>query len=185
MTSCHQGPRPPANFTSMRKSVASSAASSRTDRHHAPSSGRAAACSEEAICLLRHCSSVMATSRSGELTGTRFEEAFAEGDEEPFCKGFGPEHILGHLGIFPYYLGPEGDGQPRPPASRGIAHRGTRGLSLRAGLGGEAERAVAVELAAQAARDLPRAERLADLLYEQSLARASGRSNTKCGASSR
>lgn len=41
MTRCHQGPPPPASFTSMRKNVASFAGSSGTDRRHVPSARRA------------------------------------------------------------------------------------------------------------------------------------------------
>ncbi len=139
------------------------------DEQHRQASARAAASSEEVICLLRHCLERYGYESLGRSGRTRFEEAFGRGDEEAFCKGFGPEHILGHLDVFLYYFMVH-----KVTANRGLLRAaGSVTGALAAflcdqGYVGEPERAVAVELAARAARDLPRADRLADLLYKQS-----------------
>lgn len=139
------------------------------DEQHRQASARAAASSEEVVSLLRHCLERYGYESLGRVDRTRFEKAFAQGDEEAFCKGFGPEHILGHLDVFLYYFMVH-----KVTANRGLLRAAgsvTGALAVflyDQGYVGEAERAGAVELAARAARDLPRAERLAGLLYKQS-----------------
>lgn len=136
---------------------------------HRQASARAATSSEEIVSLLRHCLERYGYESLGRADRTRFETAFAKGDEEAFCKGFGPEHILGHLDVFLYYFMVH-----KVMANRRLLRAAGSVTGVLAaflydqGYVGEAERASAVELAARAARDLPRADRLADLLYKQS-----------------
>jgi hypothetical protein len=98
----------------------------------------------------------------------RWEKAFEAGDEEAFTKLFGPDKIPPHLGEFLGYF------MIRkvivPADLTAAAGRVTRELvEWLAGQGwvGEVAAAAAVERSNDAARDLPRAERLSRLLYEQ------------------
>ena len=98
----------------------------------------------------------------------RFERAFNAGDEEAFVRLFGPDKIVEALGEFLDYFmvrkvmaGEEllrAAGTVTKKLAKWMATKGY----LDAASAGEA-----VERGARAARDLPRAERLSRLLYEQ------------------
>jgi len=124
---------------------------------------------EEVLGLLRHCLEYYGYESLGGDERARFEEAFAAGDEEGCCKGFGLEHIAGYVGVFLYYF---------------MVHKVTANRDLLRAAGtvagelvtflydqgyvSEAECAEVAALAVRATRDLPRAEQLAALLYKES-----------------
>ncbi len=98
----------------------------------------------------------------------RFERAFDdEGDEEAFCRLFGPEKIVEQIPQFLYWfmlrkvMARESDLR----AAATTSHKLVRWLCDRGYAGGEAaERAL--ESAASARHDLPAADRLSRLLYD-------------------
>lgn len=139
------------------------------EEQRARCSPRTVASYEEVIRLLRHCLERYGYESLEGADRTRFEKAFATGDEEAFCRGFGPEHILGHLGVFLYYFMVH-----KVTANKMLLRRAGRVAGALAtflyenGSVSEAERADAVDQAARATQVLPRAEALADLLYKKS-----------------
>ncbi|MDA8072340.1 MAG: hypothetical protein M0Z82_12285 [Actinomycetota bacterium] len=99
----------------------------------------------------------------------RFEQAYRDGDEEAFCHLFGPEHILGHLGEFlGYFMVRKVMGSQNLLRSAGTVTKKLASWLYTQGYVSDDEREIAVEQGTEAARDLPRAERLASLLYDQS-----------------
>jgi hypothetical protein len=99
----------------------------------------------------------------------RWQKAYDGGDEEAFCHLFGPERIVEHLGEFlGYFMVRKVWASQELLRSAGtVTKKLARWLHEHSYVGPE-EREEAVEQGTRAARNLPRAERLANLLYEQS-----------------
>jgi hypothetical protein len=125
---------------------------------------------EDVVDLLRHCLNGYGPNMLDEPDRKRWEKAF-EDDEEAFCRLFGPEHILSEadefLGYFMVRKVMAGQDLLR---SAGTVIRKLASWLHEHGHVGEDARDLAVDRGAKASRDLPRAERLASLLYEQRLA---------------
>lgn len=101
----------------------------------------------------------------------RFDKAYQAGDEEAFCYLFGPEHILGHLGEFlGYFMVRKVMGSQELLRSAGTVTKKLASWLYEQGYVSDDEREIAVDQGTEGARDLPRAERLASLLYDQSRA---------------
>jgi hypothetical protein len=119
--------------------------------------------------LLRHSLNGYAYTSLDNDDTKRFEEASRAGDEEAFCHLFGPEHILGHLGEFlGYFMVRKVMGGQELLRSAGTVTKKLAGWLYAQGYVSDDEREGAVERGTEASRDLPRAERLASLLYDQS-----------------
>ncbi|MGH2427344.1 MAG: hypothetical protein ACRDGV_00460 [Candidatus Limnocylindria bacterium] len=98
----------------------------------------------------------------------RWEQAFEAGDEEAFTKLFGPDKIPSHLGAFlGWFMIRKVIGPPELTAAAGPVSRELLNWLGERGWIAPAEAADATERADQATRDLPRAERLGQLLYRQ------------------
>lgn len=127
---------------------------------------------EEVVELLRDSLNGYAYEGLGEDDRRRFEQAFHSGDGEAFCRLFGPEHIVDHLGEFLGYFMVRkviaGEGLLR---AAGTVTKKLATWLYEQGDVAEEEAAEAAERGAAASRNLPRAERLASLLYEQSTPR--------------
>jgi len=125
---------------------------------------------EDVIGLLRHCLNGYGPNTLDEPDRKRWEEAY-EDDEEAFCHLFGPEYILSEvhefLGYFMVRKVMAGQDLLR---SAGTVTKKLASWLLEHGYAGEAARDLAVDRGTKASRDLPRAERLTNLLYEQHLA---------------
>ena len=65
------------------------------DQHRARLSARTMRSYEEVVELLRHSLNRYAPNTLGTREHERWERAFEAGDEDAFCRLFGPEHILG------------------------------------------------------------------------------------------
>lgn len=103
----------------------------------------------------------------------RWEQAFDAGDEEAFCKLFGPDLILDHVGEFLGYFMVRKVivGQELLRAAGTVTKKLAAWLHEQGYVDDDA-REIAAERGADAARDLPRAEKLAELLYQESLGAA-------------
>ncbi|WP_298338471.1 hypothetical protein [Ferrimicrobium sp.] len=121
----------------------------------------------DVITLLRHSLNGYAYQSLDEADTKRFQEALNAGDYEAFCHLFGPEHIPEHFGEFLGYFMVK-----KVLASQEVLRSAatvTKKLAIwlyEQGYVSEEERDLGLDRAA-AARDLPRAERLAELLYRQ------------------
>ncbi len=101
----------------------------------------------------------------------RFDQAYGAGDEEAFCHLFGPEHILGNLTEFlGYFMLRKVMAGQELLRSAGTVTKKLATWLYEHGYVSADEAEIAVDRGADAARDLPRAERLARLLYDQSQA---------------
>ena len=102
------------------------------------------------------------------LERKRWERAFDAGDEEAFCKLFGPEKIVDHLGEFLGYFMVRkvmaGEGLLR--ASGTVTKKLAAWLHEQGSIS-EEQRAQAARRGADAGRDLPRADRLGRLLHRE------------------
>jgi hypothetical protein len=128
---------------------------------------------EDVVDLLRHCLNGYGPNLLDEPGRKRWEQAFETGDEEAFCRLFGPEYILDEIGEFlGYFMVRKVMAGQELLRSAGTVTKKLAGWLHEHGYVGEAARDGAVERGTRAGRDLPRAERLANLLYEQSLATA-------------
>ncbi len=98
----------------------------------------------------------------------RWRAAFDAGDEEAFTRLFGPEKIVEHLEAFlgDFMIRKVMAGEELLRASGTVAKKLASWLAAK-GYIDDPQRAEARERGAEAARDLPRAERLGRLLYEQ------------------
>jgi len=99
----------------------------------------------------------------------RWEQAFHAGDMEAFSHLFGPEHILGHVDEFLGYfmIRKVMAGQELLRAAGTVTKKIASWLHEQ-GYVDDDQRDLALDRGSDAARDLPRAERLANLLYQQS-----------------
>lgn len=123
---------------------------------------------QEIVELLKLCLNGYGHGYLGEGELRRFEEAYAAGDEEAFCHLFGPEKIVQVLDEFLGYfmIRKVGyGGQSLMRAAGTVTKRLSAWLAER-GYVAPAAADRAVGRAAAAARELPRAERLRDILYE-------------------
>jgi hypothetical protein len=127
---------------------------------------------EDVVGLLRLCLNGYGPNALDEPDRQRWEEAY-EDDEEAFCHLFGPEYILSEVSEFlGYFMVRKVMAGQDLLRSAGTV---TKKLAIwlhEHDYAGEDARDLAVDRGATASRDLPRAERLANLLYEQSLATA-------------
>ncbi len=124
---------------------------------------------DDIISLLRHSLNGYAYMDLDEADLKRFEAAMNDGDDEAFCHLFGPEYILGHLGEFlGYFMIRKVMGSQDLLQAAGTVTKKLATWLYEQGYVNEAERDAARDEGGQAARDLPRAEQLANLLYDQS-----------------
>jgi len=139
------------------------------DQHRARLSARTMRSYEEVVELLRHSLNRYAPNTLGTREHERWERAFEAGDEDAFCRLFGPEHILGHFSEFLGYfmIRKVMAGQELLRAAGTVTKKLATWLYEQHYVSDE-EREIAVEQGTEAGRDLPRAGRLAALLYEQS-----------------
>jgi hypothetical protein len=125
---------------------------------------------EEVVELLLICLDGYGPQHLDQADRERWEEAYEAGEEEAFSRLFGPEKIPEalheFLGYFMVRKVIASDELLR--ASGTVTKKLARWLEER-GLLDETGVSEMVEQSAEAGRDLPRASRLADLLYEQSL----------------
>lgn len=127
---------------------------------------------EDVIDLLRHCLNGYGPNALDEPDRKRWEEAYKD-DEEAFCHLFGPEYILSEVDEFlGYFMVRKVMAGQDLLRSAGTVTKKLANWLHEHGHAGEGERDLAVDRGTTASRDLPRAERLANLLYEQSLATA-------------
>jgi hypothetical protein len=124
---------------------------------------------EDVIDLLRLCLNGYGPNSLDEPDRKRWEKAYQD-DEEAFCHLFGPEYILSEVSEFLGYfmIRKVMAGQDLLRAAGTVTKKLATWLHEH-GHAGEAARNVAIDRGTAASRDLPRAERLANLLYEQSL----------------
>lgn len=103
-----------------------------------------------------------------ELEQKRWRKAFDAGDEEAFTKLFGPEKIVEHLGEFLGYFMVRKviAGEDLLRASGTVTKKLASWLHEH-GYISEDERADALERGGDAARELPRVDRLGQLLHEE------------------
>jgi hypothetical protein len=122
---------------------------------------------EEVVDLLRHCLNAYGYQYLATEQSERFQQAYSADDEGAFCHLFGPEKIADGLGEFLGYFMIR-----KVMASEELLRAaGTVTKKLGTWLGEHGyldaqETAIAVERGAEAARDLPRAEKLSNLLYD-------------------
>ncbi|MGH9067152.1 MAG: hypothetical protein ACRD0J_06650 [Acidimicrobiales bacterium] len=125
---------------------------------------------EDVVDLLRHSLNGYGPNELDKADHRRWEKAFHAGDEEAFCHLFGPGYILGHL---PEFLGyfmvrKVAAGQELLRSAGTVTKKLAKWLYDHGYVSAE-DREEAVDRGTRSARDLPRAERLTCLLYEQSL----------------
>ena len=127
---------------------------------------------EDVIGLLRDCLNGYGPNTLDEPDRKRWEEAYQD-DEEAFCHLFGPERILPEVDEFlGYFMVRKVMAGQDLLQSAGTVTKKLAAWLHEHGHAGETARDLAVARGVTASRDLPRAERLANLLYEQSLATA-------------
>jgi hypothetical protein len=127
---------------------------------------------EDVINLLRHCLNGYGPNSLDGPDHKRWEEAY-EDDEEAFCHLFEPEYILSEVDEFlGYFMVRKVMASQDLLRSAGTVTKKLARWLHEHGYAGEDARDMAVDRGTKASRDLPRAERLANLLYEQSLATA-------------
>lgn len=121
---------------------------------------------EDVVELLGHCLNGYGHASLSELERKRFEEAYAAGDEEAFCHLFGPEKIVDNLGEFLGYfmIRKVAAGQELLRASGTVAKQLAKWLHQKGWIDDDALE-IALEQGTDAARDLPKADKLAELLY--------------------
>jgi len=122
---------------------------------------------EDVIGLLRHSLDGYAYMSLDDRESKRWHAAFDAGDEEAFCRLFGPEKIPGHLSEFLGYFMVRKvmAGQELLKAAGTVTGKLVRWLEKEAYIEPEAA-SVAVERARDGARDLPAADRLGSLLHD-------------------
>jgi hypothetical protein len=121
----------------------------------------------DVVFLLRHSLNGYAYQSLNEADMQRFQTALDAGDDEAFCHLFGPEHIPEHLGeFFGYFMVQKVlGGQELLRSSATVGKKLVVWLHEH-GYVSDDERDLGLDHV-RAARDLPRAERLANLLYQQ------------------
>jgi hypothetical protein len=125
---------------------------------------------EDVIDLLRHCLNGYGPNALDEPDRKRWEMAY-QADEEAYCHLFGPEYILPEVDEFlGYFMVRKVMAGQDLLRSAGTVTKKLANWLHEHGHAGETARDLAVDRGTTASRDLPRAERLANPLYEQSLA---------------
>ena len=124
-------------------------------------SGRTYRNYEDVVRLLRDSLNRYAYSSLDARDSKRWQKAFDAGDEEAFCKLFGPEEIPPHLGEFLGYfmVRKVSAGQELLKAAGTVTGKLARWLEQQAYVESDA-----VGIAVDRARELPAADRLTDLL---------------------
>jgi hypothetical protein len=117
--------------------------------------------------LLAHCLNGYGYQSLDELDRKRWEQAYAAGDEEAFCRLFGPDQVIGNLGEFLGYFMVRKvmAGQELLRAAGTVTTKLAQWLHDR-GYVDERDYEEAAERGAEAARDLPRADQLGWMLHE-------------------
>ncbi len=124
---------------------------------------------DDVVDLLRHSLNGYGPNGLQKADHQRWQKTFDAGDEEAFCHLFGPERIVDHFGEFlGYFMVRKVWASQGLLRSAGTVTKKLAGWLHEHGYVSADEREDAVEQGAQASRGLPRAERLANLLYEQS-----------------
>ncbi len=120
---------------------------------------------DEVVFLLRSSLNSYAYDSLDELEQSCWRKAFDDGDEEAFTKLFGPDKIVGHLGEFLGYfmIRKVMAGEELLRASGTVAKKLASWLREQ-GYITDAQRKEAAERGADAAHDLPKADRLGQLL---------------------
>jgi len=126
---------------------------------------------DDVVELLRHSLNGYGPSALDRGERRRWEQAFDSGDEDAFCHLFGPERILEHLPEFlGYFMIRKVSAGQELLRSAGTVTKRLAEWLYQQGYVSDEERGEAVERGARSARELPRAQRLATLLSEQSRA---------------
>jgi len=122
---------------------------------------------EDVVELLAHCLNGYGYQGLSEFDRKRFESAYDAGDEEAFCHLFGPEKIVDNLGEFLSYfmIRKVMAGQELLRAAGTVTKALARWLHEQGWIDADAL-TDATERGGNAARELPRAEKLAGLLYD-------------------
>ncbi len=121
----------------------------------------------DVIVLLRHSLNGYAYQSLEETDMGRFQEALNAGDYEAFCRLFGPEHITEHFGeFFGYFMVKKVLASQELLRSSATVAKKLATWLYEHGYVSTEERDLGLDWA-RAARDLPRAEHLANLLYRQ------------------
>lgn len=122
---------------------------------------------EEIVELLRHCLNEYGPQSLGPDERRRFDESYAAGDEAAFCHLFGPEKITGELGEFLGYfmIRKVGYGGETLMRAAGTVTKKLSGWLAERGYVPPEVAEEAAGRAADAARELPRATRLSEILY--------------------
>ena len=105
----------------------------------------------------------------GAAQSARWKKAYDAGDEEAFCRLFGPEELLANLDEFlGYFMVRKVFASQELLRSAGTVAKKLANWCYEHGYVSGEERDLAVERGADGSQDLPRAERLATLLFELS-----------------
>jgi hypothetical protein len=124
---------------------------------------------DDVVALLRHCLNGYGPNALDQGDHERWEQAYQAGDEDAFCRLFGPEQILENLSEFlGYFMVRKVMASQELLRAAGTVTKKLAGWLYQQGHVSAEERAGAVEQGVRSARDLPRAERLANSLYAQS-----------------
>lgn len=123
---------------------------------------------EDVVHLLRDSLNSYAYDSLGKSEQKRWRTAFDAGDEEAYCHLFGPEKIVDHLGEFLgwFMVRKVMAGQELLRASGTVTKKLASWLHEQGYISAD-ERADAVERGDDAARELPRADRLGELLHDE------------------
>ncbi len=122
---------------------------------------------QDVIELLSHCLNGYGYTSLRERDLTRYRKAYDAGDEEAFCHLFGPDRIVDNLGEFLGYfmIRKVAAGEELLRAAGTVTKQLAKWLHHQGWIDDDAL-AVALDRGGDAARDLPKADRLAGLLYE-------------------
>jgi hypothetical protein len=122
----------------------------------------------EEICeLLRHCLNGYGHTGLSELDHKRWERAYQAGDEDAFCHLMGPEQLMDNLGEFLGYfmIRKVAAGQELLRAAGTVTKSLAKWLHQQRWIDDDAL-AIALDRGGDAARDLPKADKLATLLMD-------------------
>lgn len=128
---------------------------------------------EDVVELLADCLNGYGPNSLSGLEHKRWERAYRAGDEEAFCRLFGPEEIIDNLGEFLGYfmVRKVSAGQDLLRAAGTVTKALARWLHDQGWIDDDAL-AIAADQGSEAARELPRAEKLGGLLYDVARAAA-------------
>jgi hypothetical protein len=123
---------------------------------------------EDVVSLLRRSLNGYAYESLDDRERKRWETAFDAGDEQAFTQLFGPEKVVGHLGAFlGYFMVRKVTAGQELLRASGTVTKKLAAWLYEQGYISEDERADASERGGDAARELPRAERLGQLLHQE------------------